>query len=193
MLRLRVTVRPSTLPSAFRAMADEARTFAMRGALNKSMDKVFTLAKREISKEANIGVSAIASGMRKRPASGGSLVAKVTNTNRFFPGGWPQFAARQTSRGAAFTPWRDQREYVAGGFVATMRSGHKSIFKRVRKSRLPIADVGWGPNPAREMLREDHGYTIVPQMERVATETFSTEFPRLYAVMVAKIKARYGL
>lgn len=193
MLQVRVKIRPDTLPKALRAMGDEAREFVMRGALNKSMDRVYTVAKREIAKRANIRVGEIAAGMRKRPASGGSLVARVTNTNRFFPGGYPQFTPRQTSRGASFSPWKDQREHVTGGFLATMKSGHHSIFKRVRKSRLPIADVGWGPNPAKEMVREDHGYVVVPEIHKVASATFNAEFTRLYGVMVAKIKGRYGL
>lgn len=190
-----ITVKLDLKPlgNALLFMSEQQRQTSLRWALNKAMDGMFTTAKRGIGKEANIASGDIAKAMHKFPAAGGALSAEVRVTDRWYPGGYPQFRARQGGGGATFTPWKGHAEYVAHGFIATMKSGHRSVFVRMGKKRLPIEDVGWGPNPAREMVREDHGHTIPEEINKIAQLRFGTEFERQYDRIVSAAKAKFGL
>lgn len=190
-LKIKLDLKP--LGDAFTFMSTQQREFAMRDALNRTVDKMFTVAKRGIAKEANIAIGDIAKGMTKIGAAGGALSAEVKVTDRWYPGGYKQFAARQGGGGSTFTPWKGHAEYVNHGFIASMRSGHRSIFVRMGKKRLPIEDVGWGPNPAKEMVREDHGHVVPKEISDAARLVFATRFAYQYERVVAQAKAKYGL
>lgn len=196
-IRVKLDLKP--LGNALAFMGTETREFALRDALNRAMDGMFTTAKRDIAKEANITVGDISRALSKFPASGGGLSAEVRATDRWYPGGYKQFGARQGGSGTSFTPWKGHTEMVKGGFIATMKSGHTSVFVRIKpaqrrgknRSWLPIADVGWGPNPAREMVREDKPTHL--HIQRIAQERFELRFAYQYDRVVARAKAKFGL
>lgn len=191
MIQIKLNLRP--LGSALAYMSEETRNFALRDALNRSMDAMFTTGKRGIAREANITVGDIGRELHKFPAAGGGLQAEVRAIGKWRAASYTPFAARQNSTGAAFTPWKGHREQVDHGFIATMRSGHTSIFVRIGKKRLPIGDVGWGPNVAREMVREDHGHTVPKEMQERAQYVFAQRFAYQYERVVAQAKAKFGL
>lgn len=186
---LQVNVDLKPLRGALLMMSKEAGDFAIRDALTRTRDRVYTVAKREIAKTANIAISDIAKAMHKGPVSTEGTYIMVKD--RWYPGGYRQFRASQSGFGASFTPWKGSRQTIKSGFIAEMKSGHTSIFKRVGKSRLPIADVGWGPNPAREFVRPDSQTPVVVQME--AARVFQSRFKYQYQRAVSKAKAAYGL
>ena len=200
MIRVKLDLKP--LGNALLYMSTAQREQAIRDALNRSMDKMFTTAKREINKEANITISDIARALKKHPASGGALSAEVVAKDRWYPGGYKPFGARQSmgrGGGTSFTPWKGHTEVVKGGFIATMKSGHTSVFVRIKpaqrrgknRSWLPIKDVGWGPNPAKEMVREDK--PTPHQIRMAAQAVFNDRFARSYERVVAQAKAKFGL
>lgn len=188
-IKIKLDLKP--LGMALDFMSSQQRDFAMRDALNRAMDGMFTTAKRGIAKEANIAIGDISRAMHKNPAQGGGLSAEVRVTDRWYPGGYRQFGAKQGGSGTTFTPWKGHAEFVAHGFVATMKSGHRSVFVRVGKKRLPIGDVGWGPNPAREMVREDK--PTHTEVMNIAQVRFQARFEYQYDRIVLQAKAKFGL
>lgn len=193
-MTIRITLNLRPLGSALAYMGEETRNFAIRDALNRSMDAMFTTGKRAIGREANITVGDIGRALHKFPAAGGSMQAEVRAIGKWMAASYKPFAARQNSTGAAFTPWKGHREQVDHGFIATMKSGHQSIFVRINGNKhLKIGDVGWGPNVAREMVREDHGHTVPKEMQERAQAVFATRFAYQYERVVAKAKAQFGL
>ncbi len=188
-IRIKLDLKP--LGNALVFMGTETRQAALRDALNRAMDGMFTTAKRGIAKHANIAIGDIARGMRKIPAGGGGLSAEVKVTDRWYPGGYKQFGARQGGAGSTFTPWKGHAEFVKHGFIATMKSGHRSVFVRLGKKRLPIEDVGWGPNPARELERED--MPTRAEVHLVAQQRFQLRFEYQYNRVIDRAKAKFGL
>src|SRR5512139_1372286 len=51
------------------------------------------------------------------------------------------YPARQTKKGVSVEVNRGKRTLLKGAFVATMRSGHKGVFRREGMARLPIAEL----------------------------------------------------
>ena len=192
-MQIKIKLDLNPLGNAVLFLGTDVREFAMRDALNRAMDGMYTTAKTGIAATANIAVGDIAKTMTKFPAAGGGLSAEVRVVSTWFSASYARFGARRDGAGASFQPWKDKREMIAGGFVATMKSGHESIFKRTGKGRLPIADVGWGPNPARELAREDHGHRLPTEVSLAAQARFSARFAYQYERSVSKAKSKFGL
>lgn len=57
--------------------------------------------------------------------------------------------------------------FFQGGFVATMRSGHTGIFKRVRKARLPIKE---------QFIKLPQAESIMREVSEVAERELLTRF-----------------
>lgn len=184
-------------------MSTGERDMVIGRSLNKTVDRMFTVGKRAIGQEANISQGDIGSRMRKVKTGTGGLQVSLIATSRWFAASYAQFNMSQSSTGAAFTPWRGHREKIAHGFIATLSSGHQSIFTRIGPKRMmtrgryagqmrqAIHDVGWGPNVAREMVRP--GKRPEMEIQSTAAITFNTEFARQYELLVMKAKAKYGL
>lgn len=51
------------------------------------------------------------------------------------------FPYRQVKRGVSVAINQGQRKLIKSAFVATMKSGHRGVFRRVGKSRLPIEEL----------------------------------------------------
>ena len=49
--------------------------------------------------------------------------------------------AKQTAQGVSYRGEGGQRKFIPHAFVATLKSGHRGVFKRVGKSRLPICEL----------------------------------------------------
>lgn len=57
-----------------------------------------------------------------------------------------KLGAKQNTRGVSVRG----RGTIAGGFIATMKSGHEGAFKRKTSRRTPIQEL-FGPNPASDI------------------------------------------
>lgn len=193
MTTVRIETNLEQVAKALSFIGSGVREKVLRISLNTAMDRGFTVAKREIGKQANITLKDIAAGMQKIPASAGNLSAAIVNRNHWQPASYRLFKARQDARGSAFTPWVGHREAIAHGFIRRMGTGHESIFKRVGKARFPIADVGWGPNPAPEMVREDHDARVPTAIGVVVQATLTTELPRQFDRLVGEAKGKFGV
>ena len=51
------------------------------------------------------------------------------------------FPHRQTAKGVSVAINQGQRKLIKSAFVATMKSGHRGVFRRVGKGRLPIEEL----------------------------------------------------
>lgn len=67
-----------------------------------------------------------------------------------------KLGARQGKSGASVA----NRGTYPGSFIATMKSGHAGVFKRVGDERLPIREL-FGPNPASDIFNHEDVYAEV--------------------------------
>jgi hypothetical protein len=87
------------------------------------------------------------------------------------------YAAGGAGGGVTVRGWGRHR----GAFVATMKSGHVGIFRRVGEDRAPVREV-WGPNPAWEVFKNDQTYLAM--MQRIVQEEFVPELERQIKVLL---------
>jgi len=135
--------------------AQMARAMALLAAIPKGYK---TAASRAINEtETSTRYEAIkkiteATGMQSSHARKGFLLSKakygrlwamlsVTYEKRPLIG----FGARQVKHGVKVAEGHGERTLIPRAFIATMPSGHKGVFKRICKSRLPIVEL-MGPS-----------------------------------------------
>lgn len=83
-----------------------------------------------------------------------------------------EFGARQTRQGVrAAKPW-GRSQVFKSAFIATMPSGHRGVFRRRTKRRLPIKEM-MGPSI--------HGSYAQPSVRAVTTTAIKTRLPVLLA------------
>jgi hypothetical protein len=85
------------------------------------------------------------------PAVAGHLEAALVVDGRPIP--LVEFKARQTESGVTATIAGKQEQY-AHAFLATMRTGHRGVFRRRTRARLPIFQV-FGPSVHGMLARRD--------------------------------------
>lgn len=90
---------------------------------------------------------------------------------------------RQVKRGVSVAVNTGKRNIVGGAFVATLKSGHIGIFKRVGKSRLPIKELY---STRISDVFKDPG--MIPTIQRRGQAVFSASFSRLLPLELAKSK-----
>ena len=78
---------------------------------------------------------------------------------------------RQTKTGVSVEVNQGTRTLVAHSFVATMKSGHKGVFKRVGKARLPIREL-LGSRPVDALLHEGEAQAVADRGHKSLRETF---------------------
>lgn len=84
--------------------------------------------------------------------------------------------ARETGAGVRVNVW-GRSQIIQGAFIATMRTGHRGVFRRVSSRRLPIKEL-WGPTI--------HGTFATPEVRQVIRDTART---RLKAALLRRIAA----
>jgi hypothetical protein len=82
------------------------------------------------------------------------------------------FPTRQTKAGVSVEVNRGRRTLIKGGFLATMKSGHKGVFIRDGKKRLPISEEYTGR--ISELFAE-----ASPLVQARGVEVFRSTFQRL--------------
>lgn len=127
--------------------AGEANRLFAR-ALNRGGDQGRTAVRRSLVKQTGIKYGLINRAVTDVRATPGnlaySLVANGNETNLSL------FGAKQGKRGVSAAPWGKRRVFKST-FVVSAYGG--KVFKRTSDKRGPL-DPLWGPNVARELVRE---------------------------------------
>lgn len=83
---------------------------------------------------------------------------------------------RQTSKGVSVEVNRGKRTLIKGSFVATMKSGHKGIFKRRGTARLPIHEL-LGSRPIDALSHQGELDAVAERGVRSFVDTFARVLP----------------
>jgi hypothetical protein len=88
---------------------------------------------------------------------------------------------RQTKKGVSVEVNRGKRTLIAGSFVATMKSGHRGVFRRTGKARLPIDELR-GSRPVDALLHRGEADAVAAQ----GGESFTATLERVLPMEMAK-------
>ena len=110
-------------------------------ALNKTAQAVQTVAIKAISADIGVKQSVIRPTLRLDKAHRNRLSARVNVIDvKRFSLMMIDPRAKQTAQGVSYRG-QGGRRLIAHAFIATMKSGHRGIFKRLGKARLPIREL----------------------------------------------------
>ena len=156
-----------------------------KGALRRALRKAGATALRDMRSEASkrirarkrIKPSYIARALTLRRPGGNDINAHDVGSARLRRGG----PADRLS-GAADQEGRDRRGQPRqahagrGAFIATMKSGHKGVFRRVGKARLPIHEL-LGSRPVDALLHEGEAQGVADRGGASFAATFVRVLP----------------
>lgn len=83
---------------------------------------------------------------------------------------------RQTKKGVSVAINKGKRSFIESAFVATMKSGHRGVFVRKGKGRLPIVE----PLASRvvdALLHKGEAEAVLERGQRVLNDGFARLFP----------------
>ena len=83
---------------------------------------------------------------------------------------------RQTKKGVSVEVNRGKRTLVKSSFKATMASGHKGVFQRTGKSRLPIREIR-GSRPVDALLHKGEADAVAARGGKSFEATFQRVLP----------------
>ncbi len=95
------------------------------------------------------------------------------------------FPLRQTRKGISVAINTRARSFIRSAFVATMRSGHKGVFLRKAKARLPIREAF--TTRVVDVFRDED---MVPSAFGRAESVFGRDFARLLPLEMKKIRSK---
>jgi hypothetical protein len=155
-------------------------------AINKGVDRLFTVLKRDIVQWTGIPAGTVAAGMSKKRAYAGGLTGAVIvrgkhyKINGMFNAAW----GGPSTAGGTHNAWRNpqtaKHSFMVGGTLKT----------RTTSKRFPIKSL-WGPNPAREVIR--HAGYVQGQMNTIMATLVVPEIVRGVDREFKRVKAKYGL
>lgn len=124
-------------------------------ALNKSIASGRTIMAREMSQDLGLKVGTVREAIKVREASQGRLEAKLATSMKRIP--ISEFSptgpdpSRGKGRGITYR-MQGQRKLLPHAFFSTMASGHRGVFLRKGKARLPIREA-FGPSLGHVFLK----------------------------------------
>lgn len=157
----------------------------LKGALKRALRKAGATALRDMRAESNkrirarkrIKVSYISRALTMRRAKGGDIGGMEWAVDfDGVPVPLVAYPHRQTKKGVTVTVNRGKRTLIAGSFVATMKSGHKGVFKRSGKARLPIEELR-GSRPVDAMLHKGEADAVAARGGKAFVETLVRVLP----------------
>jgi hypothetical protein len=136
-------------------------------ALNRTMATAQTRAVREIAADTGLAQREVRKALDVTRATPRRLLATLAAASRRLV--LTAFKARPVAAGVTYSTGRGRR-LIPGAFIATMRSGHVGVFKRLRASvrRSPGA---WSPNLPIDELRG-------PSIQRVALKILAARLAK---------------
>jgi hypothetical protein len=109
-------------------------------ALNKTAAKAKTIVSREIAQDIGMSIAPVKKQIKITKARPVRQVATLQATGKRVP--LIKLRARQVRRGVTYSAGKGKgRKLVPGAFIASMPSGHKGVFKRRGRRRLPITEL----------------------------------------------------
>ena len=97
------------------------------------------------------------------------------------------YPIRQTAKGVSVEVNRGKRTLIKGAFIATMKSGHRGVFVRKDKQRLPIREL-FGSRPVDALLHKGEADAVQARGLASMTATFG----RLLPLELDKLKGGGG-
>jgi hypothetical protein len=88
---------------------------------------------------------------------------------------------RQTRKGVSVEVNKGKRTLVKGSFVATMKSGHKGVFRRRGDARLPIDELR-GSRPVDALLHKGEADAVADR----GGQSFAATFVRVLPLEIGK-------
>lgn len=157
----------------------------MKAALKRALRKAGATALRDMRGEASkrirqrkrIKASYIRKAMTLRRPTGGDINSMVWALD---VSGAPvpliAYPNRQTKKGVVVEVNRGKRTLVKGSFVATMKSGHKGVFRRRGSARLPIDELR-GSRPVDALLHPGEADAVAARGGQSLAATFLRVLP----------------
>lgn len=136
-VKVRVNI-DNRLKERLETMKKSGANKAATRAINTSMRSTAAEAAKIISQDYNIKSSDIKKIIKFKFAKGADISGLLTAKSR--PVSLLMYKARQIRKGLSVAVRRGARKVIESGFVAKMRSGYNSTWKRVGKKRLPIKE-----------------------------------------------------
>jgi Prophage minor tail protein Z (GPZ) len=155
--------------------------------LNDTADQVQRAASRSLAFELGRQVGLRAKGFQKAikiiRANPGRLVATLVASGKPIP--LIDFNARQVRAGVSAAPLSQRRVYK-GAFISRMPSGHRGVFRRRTRQRLPIREM-YGPGVPQAFL----GDKLLNLMHAEASRRLQPNFERAWrAIVPARYRGR---
>jgi hypothetical protein len=137
---IRLELKSGDVQKALNALRTRSTVGIVR-ALNRAAVSTRTVMVREIARDMGIRQRDVPVTIQNATAT--NLQATVVASGRRIP--LMDFSARQTSRGVSANTGQGRKTYP-GAFIATMKTGHRGVFKRKPGvGRLPIHEL-FGPS-----------------------------------------------
>jgi hypothetical protein len=173
-----------------RSQIGALETGPMKGALRRALRKAGATALRDMKSEASkrirarkrIRSSYITRALTLRRPSGGDVAGMEWALEL---DGKPvplvAYPHRQGKGGVSVEVNRGKRTLVAGSFKASMQSGHKGVFRRRGKERLPIREL-LGSRPVDALLHKGEADAVAAR----GGESFGRTFTRVLPLEIGK-------
>jgi|SRR5581483_9990065 len=116
---------------------------AVSRALNRTMVSIRRKVIRALAQEVSIRQADVAPATTLLRSTARGMTAVIRVSGRRIP--LVAFGARQTAAGVTYRLSAGGRGLVPGSFLATMASGHRGVFRRKGRTRLPILEL-FGPS-----------------------------------------------
>ncbi len=137
-MKIEIKVDMKGLNETIEALSPAKFQKAIIRALDRTAKQGKVAAQKIIREEYNIKLHDISSKI-KTDIHPSKLEAVITATDRSIP--LIEFAARQIKTGVSFQVKRGSRKTIKSAFIASMKSGHRGVFTRIGKKRLPIKQL----------------------------------------------------
>jgi hypothetical protein len=167
-------------------------TGPLKGALRRALNKAGATALRDMRSEASKRIRArkriktryITRALTQRRAKGSDIAGMewaIDVSGEAVP--LVAYPHRQTKKGVSVEVNRGKRTLVKGSFVQTMKSGHKGVFRRRGKARLPIEELR-GSRPVDALLHEGEADAVAER----GGKSFEATFLRVLPLEIGKSK-----
>lgn len=165
-------------------VVDKAILRAALKAGNRSLRELRTQARREVRKRKKIQAKRVLQGLPiifpNRKGELQRLVWEMKISNRITP--VASYPIRQTRQGVLAEINPGARKLIRGAFIATLGSGHKGVFMRKGRARLPIQELF--STRIADVFQDDD---LVPALQSYTGPRFTAEFARLLNLELSKL------
>jgi hypothetical protein len=128
----------NSLTQLARPKLDQAVALALVDTAKSAISKAGTL----IARRTGLKSSLVKGRLSYDHVAPGDYEVRVKSSRKAIP--LIEFPVSRTRAGVSTRAW-GKSHVIRHAFIATMRSGHTGVFRRVGRSRLPIREL-WGPH-----------------------------------------------